>query len=102
MTAERTWTCDHCGFEFPHTRKTPGGVPPTRCTDCKQATRPRSPRLGAPRSNDELLYVLARECSDLRAAMQLALAALTVGRRQEALIALESVVGPPVWMHLSA
>lgn len=103
MTADdRTWTCDHCGFEFPSTRKTRGGVLPSRCLDCKKATRQRSEHNGIPRSNDELIYVLARECTDLRCAMQLALAALATGRRQEACAALESVVGPPVWMHLTA
>lgn len=93
----RTWTCDRCGLEFPSTRKTRGGVLPSRCADCKKANPTRRPAYNStPRSNTELVYVLASECTALRCAMQLALACLRTGRIREASLALETVVGQPV------
>lgn len=91
---DRTWTCDRCGLEFPSNRKIRGGILPSRCLDCKKTDHSR--RVGVLRSNEELAYMLARECTDLRCAMQLALGALMTGRVREARAALESVCGPPI------
>jgi hypothetical protein len=92
----RTWTCDRCGLEFPSTRKTRGGVLPSRCADCKKANPTRRPAYNStPRSNNELIYVLARECTELRCALQEARGALATGRYFEARLILEGMVGPP-------
>lgn len=94
---DRTWTCDRCGFEFPSTRKTRGGVLPNRCPDCKKAARQPTQPGATARSNNELAYLFARECTELRCAMQEALRAITTGHYLEARIALESVIGPPTF-----
>lgn len=91
----RTWTCDRCGFQFLSTRHTRNPAIDLLCAECKKANPPHT----GPRSNDQLAYILAKECTELRCAMQHALAALSIGRPREAKAALEAVIGPPVWMY---
>lgn len=79
-------TCRRCGMQWDHLVR--GGTTPLDCPDCR-----RGPRRPAPEASPAQMHLI-RSVVEYRLAIELATAALRLGRTRDALQHLEDVAAP--------